>query len=108
MDRAERNLKNVIYERDETSKKLYRTRENFFKICSDLVSGLSYLCLGNPEVSLIHGDIKPENILLMNGDYLISDFGTSKVSPQCLKSNIFLLFNIQLVEKSRLDAMSTV
>ena len=79
MDRAETNLAKIITNRSESEKESNKSRQIFKKNSSNIVQGLAYLFNGNPVSSLIHGDIKPPNILLLNGEYVISDFGTSKV-----------------------------
>ena len=80
MKLAKSDLKSAIEERSKIDKTNYRNRKNFKKICNDLVQGLAYLCYGNPPYSLIHGDIKPENILLIKDRFVISDFGTARVN----------------------------
>ena len=79
MDKAEASLDQVIINRSISEKENNKSRQNFRKNSTNLVQGLSYLFHGNPISSLIHGDIKPSNILLLNGEYMLSDFGTSKV-----------------------------
>ena len=80
MKLAKCDLKKTISLRSEDEKKNNRNKKNFKKICNDLVQGLAYLCYGNPPYSLIHGDIKPENILLIKDRFVISDFGTARVN----------------------------
>ncbi|KAG8985073.1 hypothetical protein FRB90_004951 [Tulasnella sp. 427] len=51
---------------------------NRLKLLLDIAKGLAYLHSQNPSV--IHGDIKPENILINdNGDALLMDFGLAMV-----------------------------
>ena len=79
MDKAEANLERIIKNRSTNDKENSKSRSNFKKNSSNITQGLAYLFNGNPVSSLIHGDIKPQNILLLNGEYVLSDFGTSKV-----------------------------
>jgi serine/threonine protein kinase len=48
---------------------------NFRKFATDCVSGMAFMHSQN----IYHLDFKPENILIIDGDYVISDFGTSKI-----------------------------
>ncbi len=48
---------------------------DFRKFASDCVSGMVFMQSQN----MYHLDLKPENILFIDGDYVISDFGTSKI-----------------------------
>ena len=91
MNLASKDLKRVIEDRSITERENYKNRRNFEKICNDLVQGLAYLCYGNPPHSLIHGDIKPENVLLIKDRFVISDFGTARVILSCInfRKNFF-------------------
>ena len=86
MDKADTNLELIIKNRSISEKENIKSRSNFKKNSTNIVQGLSYLFHGNPLSSLIHGDIKPPNILLLNGEYMVSDFGTSKVKIKILKN----------------------
>ncbi len=52
------------------------TEEESRFIMKDVIRGISYLHALDPPV--IHRDVKPENILVVNGRYKIADFGWSK------------------------------
>ena len=52
------------------------SENEIWKFIYDVSSGLAYLHDHRPPI--IHQDIKPDNILLKNGDYVITDFGISK------------------------------
>ena len=41
---------------------------------------MGYLFNGIPGKKIFHFDIKPDNILYKDGNYKISDFGTSRVN----------------------------
>jgi serine/threonine protein kinase len=47
----------------------------FRKLAFDCVSGMTFMQSHN----MYHLNLKPENILIIDGDYVISDFGTSKI-----------------------------
>jgi serine/threonine protein kinase len=49
--------------------------KDFRKFASDCVAGMTFMKSQN----VFHLDLKPENILIMDSDYVISDFGTSKI-----------------------------
>lgn len=52
------------------------TEKEIWKFIHDVSNGLSYLHAQTPTI--IHQDIKPANILLDGGSYVITDFGTSR------------------------------
>ena len=58
-----------IFER--TRKRLYYTEEELFNITSKLIHTLSLL----QKNHITHRDIKPQNILVINGQYKLCDFG---------------------------------
>ena len=45
---------------------------DFFPIFKDLTIGISYI----HSHCLTHGDIKPANILFLNGNFALCDYGT--------------------------------
>lgn len=67
-----------------------RKSPNFFSI-DELVAIYTQLALGMQAINrrLVHRDIKPDNILVQNGVYKISDFGLSKVVGAATRSQTF-------------------
>ena len=59
------------------------------KITKDLVNGLNYLQSKN----IIHGDIKPENILKFGKNFKYSDFGMAKIcNIKYTENNLYTFF----------------
>ena len=69
MEIGETDWEKEIFER--TRKKLYYTEEELFNIISQLIHTLSLL----QKNHITHRDIKPQNILVINGQYKLCDFG---------------------------------
>jgi serine/threonine protein kinase len=65
------------------------TEMELWHFIKDVSAGLSYLHLQDPPI--IHQDIKPDNILLLqNGSYVVTDFGISKQLRRSLKRSASL------------------
>jgi hypothetical protein len=69
MEIGEVDWEKQIFER--TRKRLYYTEEELFNIISKLIHTLSLL----QKNHITHRDIKPQNILVINGQYKLCDFG---------------------------------
>ena len=69
MEIGETDWEKEIFER--TKKQLYYTEEELFNIISQLIHTLSLL----QKNHITHRDIKPQNILVINGQYKLCDFG---------------------------------
>ena len=64
----------------------------FKKLATDLITGMAYLCYNIKSTKIFHFDIKPQNILFINPDYKIADFGTGMVYNN--KSEKLIINNI--------------
>ena len=73
MEKAERDWDKEINVRSEYS--LYYTEEEIKNIMNQLISTLSLL----QKFHITHRDIKPQNILVLNGKYKLCDFGEIRV-----------------------------
>lgn len=62
------------------------TEEEAWRFLHDVASGLAYLHKQKPPI--IHQDIKPDNVLIDQGNYLISDFGISSKARSTLRKSI--------------------
>jgi serine/threonine protein kinase len=62
------------------------TEEEAWKFLHDVAAGLAHLHAQEPPV--IHQDIKPANILMDNGSYLITDFGISTKARSTLRKSV--------------------
>ena len=61
------------------------SEDEIWKLIHDVASGLAYL----HEHSIVHQDIKPDNILMDdNGHYLITDFGISTKARSTLRKSV--------------------
>ena len=69
MEIGKNDWEKEIFER--TKKRLYYTEEELFNIISQLIHTLSLL----QKNHITHRDIKPQNILVINGLYKLCDFG---------------------------------
>ena len=74
MELAEIDWEKEIKKRKE--KKQYYTEGELFNILKQLVSTFSLL----QKYSITHRDIKPQNVLIVNGIYKVCDFGEAKVT----------------------------
>lgn len=72
MELADYSLDYEIIERFQ--KKHFFSNKSLYYLLYDLVSALSYM----QKIKISHRDIKPHNILKINGVYKMSDFGVSK------------------------------
>ena len=72
MEKAEKDWEEEISERKQTDK--YYTEKELFNIIFQLVSVLSLL----EKYNITHRDIKPQNILILNGNYKLCDFNELK------------------------------
>ena len=53
---------------------------------------MGFLYHGNQDKKIFHFDIKPDNILFKDGNYMITDFGTSYViKKKIFQSKIYFL-----------------
>ena len=73
MEKAERDWDKEINVRSEYS--LYYTEKEIINIMNQLISTLSLL----QKFHITHRDIKPQNILVLNGKYKLCDFGEIRV-----------------------------
>ena len=73
MEKAERDWDNEIYNRSKS--KLYYTEKEIINIMTQLIRTLSLL----QKNHITHRDIKPQNILIFNKIYKLSDFGEIRV-----------------------------
>ena len=74
MELAEIDWEKEIKKRKE--KKQYYSEGELFNILKQLVSTFSLL----QKYSITHRDIKPQNVLIVNGIYKVCDFGEAKVT----------------------------
>jgi serine/threonine protein kinase len=72
MEIAEKDWDKELFERKK--KKLYYSENEIFIIMNQLIKTLSLL----QKNHITHRDIKPQNILISNGIYKISDFGEAR------------------------------
>ena len=72
MEKAEKDWEEEISERKQTDK--YYTEKELFNIIFQLVSVLSLL----EKYNITHRDIKPQNILILKGNYKLCDFNELK------------------------------
>ena len=73
MEKAERDWDNEIIERSD--KDNYYSEKEILNIMSQLIGTLSLL----QKNHITHRDIKPQNILIINGKYKLCDFGEIRV-----------------------------
>jgi hypothetical protein len=73
MEKADRDWDNEINERSEKGN--YYSEKEIFCIMSQLIETLSLL----QKKHITHRDIKPQNILILNGRYKLCDFGEIRV-----------------------------
>lgn len=67
------------------------TEDDAWHLFHDVAAGLAYLHNMNP--SLIHQDIKPDNIMISdNGTYMITDFGVSAHAKSTLRKSLSTKF----------------
>ena len=75
MEKCERDVEQECIIRNKYLK--FFTEKNLIDILCQLILTCSSLQKNN----ICHGDIKPQNILILNGSYKLSDFGEVKIIP---------------------------
>ena len=70
-----RQLKIIYYKADCDLRKLIGKIKNYKNVLFQLAEGINFLHSKN----ILHGDIKPENILKFNNTYKLTDFGYAKI-----------------------------
>ena len=73
MEMGERDLENEINRRRNTNS--YYTEKELFNMASQLITTLALL----QKNHITHRDIKPQNILIVNGHYKLCDFGEIRI-----------------------------
>lgn len=74
------DLANFLTQEYRTS--CFRDNISFFRAIHGLSSGLRHLHYFNESTSYLHGthqDIKPSNVLVKGGDFILTDFGLSRL-----------------------------
>lgn len=73
------NLHDALFRRKSPELTIWKTR---FSIIVDIAKGIQYLHSCDPAIIIIHGDIKPSNILLDHSfSAKIADFGLARLKP---------------------------
>jgi serine/threonine protein kinase len=70
---------------------LLGTLEKVKKILTHTINGLKTI----QKLGILHNDLEPRNILLKNGNVLISDFGISKITSEI--DNEFIFYDIAML-----------
>ena len=73
MEMGERDLENEINQRRNTNS--YYTEKELFNMASQIITTLALL----QKNHITHRDIKPQNILIVNGHYKLCDFGEIRI-----------------------------
>ena len=76
MEKSERDVEQECIIRNKYMK--YYTEKNLIDILCQLI----ITCSSLQKYNICHGDIKPQNILILNGYYKLSDFGEVKIIEQ--------------------------
>ena len=70
--------------KEKINDKSFYSNEELFAIFSQLIDGMKAV-----NSKLVHRDIKPDNILIHNNNFKISDFGLSKIVTQATRTSTF-------------------
>jgi len=85
MEKCESDLRDYL--NDQISTKDYASYTKAFRqILYDLVEFLPNMLTELDRLGIIHGDIKPENILICNGALKLGDWDTAEFISQCKKN----------------------
>ena len=84
------NLENLLLHGTDTWLS-WKVRSRFF---IEIANALDYLHFGNPKVSYVHGDLKPQNILLTESLTIkLADFGAATIAKQTGTLSVSITMN---------------